>query len=117
MVQRGQAKAGGVMTLFPVVIGSNGEVVDNYAHQDAVCLDEFYGWLQWDVLLRLADRYPLLVETKGGQIQFSSKKLIFTSNTEPTKWYKEVYFESFCEESFKMDLHANFRGTTRVYSL
>jgi len=68
---------------------------DNYAHQDAVCLDEFYGWLQWDVLLRLADRYPLLVETKGGQIQFSSRKLIFTSNTEPSKWYKDVYFEAF----------------------
>lgn len=68
---------------------------DNYAQQDAVCLDEFYGWLQWDVLLRLADRYPLLVETKGGQVQFSSKQLIFTSNTEPSKWYKEVYFDAF----------------------
>lgn len=68
---------------------------DNYSHQDTVCLDEFYGWLQWDVLLRLSDRYPLLVETKGGQIQFSSKTLVFTSNTEPSKWYKDVYFSAF----------------------
>jgi len=68
---------------------------DNYAHQEVVCLDEFYGWLQWDVLLRLCDRYPLLVETKGGQVQFASKKIVFTSNTEPSRWYKDMYFEAF----------------------
>lgn len=68
---------------------------DNYAHQETVVLDEFYGWLQWDVLLRLCDRYPLLVETKGGQIQFSSKRIVFTSNTPPGQWYKNSYFEAF----------------------
>jgi len=68
---------------------------DNYAHQKTVVLDEFYGWLQWDVLLRLCDRYPLMVETKGGQIQFASKEIVFTSNTEPQKWYKNVYFDAF----------------------
>jgi len=69
---------------------------DNYASQDVVVLDEFYGWLQWDVLLRLCDRYPLLVETKGGQMQFSSKSIVFTSNTEPCQWYKTgVYFDAF----------------------
>jgi len=74
---------------------------DNYSHQEAVCLDEFYGWLQWDVLLRLCDRYPLLVETKGGQIQFSSKIITFTSNTEPCKWYKDVYFDAFARRVSK----------------
>lgn len=68
---------------------------DNYSHQETVVLDEFYGWLQWDVLLRLCDRYPLLVETKGGQIQFSTKRIVFTSNTVPSKWYKGVYFDAF----------------------
>lgn len=68
---------------------------DNYAHQETVILDEFYGWLQWDVLLRLCDRYPLLVETKGGQIQFSTKRIVFTSNTKPDAWYKNVYFKAF----------------------
>lgn len=68
---------------------------DNYSHQDVVVLDEFYGWLQWDVLLRLCDRYPLLVETKGGQIQFASKTIVFTSNTRPSSWYKGVYFDAF----------------------
>lgn len=68
---------------------------DNYQHQETVILDEFYGWLQWDVLLRLCDRYPLLVETKGGQIQFSTKRIVFTSNTVPSLWYKNVYFDAF----------------------
>jgi len=69
---------------------------DNYACQEVCVLDEFYGWLQWDVLLRLCDRYPLLVETKGGQMQFSSKAIVFTSNTLPALWYKTgVYFDAF----------------------
>ncbi len=69
---------------------------DNYGCQNVVILDEFYGWLQYDVLLRLMDRYPLLVESKGGQKQFASKTLVFTSNNLPATWYKsETYFDSF----------------------
>jgi len=68
---------------------------DNYGQHEVCILDEFYGWLQWDVLLRLCDRYPLLLESKGGQIQFSSKTIVFTSNTDPCKWYKGMYFEAF----------------------
>jgi len=42
------------------------------------------------------DRYPLLVESKGGQKQFASKTLVFTSNNLPATWYKtETYFDSF----------------------
>lgn len=68
---------------------------DNYNQQETCILDEYYGWLQWDVLLRMCDRYPLMVETKGGQVQFTSKTVVFTSNTEPCKWYKDVYFDAF----------------------
>lgn len=68
---------------------------DNYSQQEVVILDEFYGWLQWDVLLRMCDRYPLMVETKGGQVQFTSKTIVFTSNTEPSQWYKDKYFDAF----------------------
>lgn len=68
---------------------------DNYSQQSVCILDEFYGWLQWDVLLRMCDRYPLMVETKGGQIQFTSKTIVFTSNTKPDQWYKDKYFDAF----------------------
>lgn len=68
---------------------------DNYSGEETVIIDEFYGWLPYDTLLRLCDRYPLLVEVKGGQTQFTSKRIIITSNAVPNAWYKDVYFPAF----------------------
>jgi len=68
---------------------------DGYENQEHVILDEFYGWLPFDVLLRICDRYPLLVETKGGQTTFLAKKIVITSNKLPDTWYQNCYFQSF----------------------
>lgn len=61
-----------------------------YEGQDVV-LDEYYAWLPWDLLLRLLDRYPMLVETKGGQVNFTAKKIVITSNKLPEQWYQDSY--------------------------
>jgi len=58
-----------------------------YARHETVIIDEFYAWLPYDTLLRLADRYPLLLETKGGQTQFVAKRMYITSNKWPDQWY------------------------------
>lgn len=68
---------------------------DNYADDETVILDEFYGWIPFDMLLRICDRYPLLLETKGGQVNFTAKRIVFTSNSIPESWYKNVYFKAF----------------------
>lgn len=68
---------------------------DGYCGQKTVVLDEFYGWLPYDTLLRLCDRYPLLVETKGGQVNMVADTIIITSNKSPSLWYKNVYFPAF----------------------
>lgn len=68
---------------------------DNYSGHETVIIDEFYGWLPFDLLLRLCDRYPLLVESKGGQLQMVAKNIIITSNSIPSMWYKSCYFDSF----------------------
>lgn len=68
---------------------------DGYGGHGSVVIDEFYGWLPFDLLLRLCDRYPLLVETKGGQVNFVAKTIIITSNQVPALWYKNIYFQSF----------------------
>lgn len=68
---------------------------DGYSKHDTVILDEFYGWLPFDLLLRLCDRYPLLVETKGGQVHMVAKTIIITTNSRPDRWYNNVYFHSF----------------------
>lgn len=68
---------------------------DGYNGQECVVIDEFYGWLPFDLLLRVCDRYPLLVESKGGQIQFVAKTIVITTNSVPNTWYRNAYFASF----------------------
>jgi len=68
---------------------------DGYEAQETVILDEFYGWLPYDTLLRLCDRYPMSVEVKGGKTQFLAKTIVITTNKVPSKWYgPKVYFEA-----------------------
>lgn len=62
---------------------------DTYSDQDVVLIDDFYGWLHYDEMLRLCDRYPMLVQTKGGQVQFLAKEIIITSNEMPFHWYNK----------------------------
>jgi hypothetical protein len=63
---------------------------DGYEAHEVVVLDDYYGWLPLDDLLRLLDRYPLYIETKGGTTQFLAKLVIFTSNKHPDDWYKNI---------------------------
>lgn len=61
---------------------------DGYDGQEVVIIDEFYGWISRDLLCRLCDRYPLVVQTKGGATPFLAKRIIITSNTPPGGWYR-----------------------------
>lgn len=61
---------------------------DDYDFQDTVIIDEFYGWLPYAYLLRLLDRYPINVESKGGMLNFNPKNVWICSNNEPFEWYK-----------------------------
>lgn len=61
---------------------------DGYNYNDTIIIDEFYGWLSIDTLLRLADRYPLRVPVKGGYKQFVSKRIYITSNHPYQEWWK-----------------------------
>lgn len=67
---------------------------DGYSSETTVILDEFYGWIPYDLLLRLCDRYPLMLETKGGQVHCLAHTIIITSNSLPNTWYKNCYFKS-----------------------
>ena len=49
---------------------------DNYAQEDVVIIDESYGWLPYCEMLRLLDRYPCQVETKGGSVNFAPTEKI-----------------------------------------
>lgn len=60
---------------------------DGYDGQEAVIIDDFYGWLPFDFMLRLLDRYPFSVEIKGGSVNFAATKIVITSNKHPENWY------------------------------
>lgn len=63
---------------------------DGYMGQNSVILDDFYGWLPWNFILRILDRYPFAVQYKGGSRQFTSRSIFITSNVPPEKWYKNI---------------------------
>lgn len=83
---------------------SRGKWWDGYCGHDVVVLDDFYGWIPYDDLLRVCDRYPLRVEYKGGMAQFLAKHVIITSNKEPAEWYRSEY-----------NLSALYRRITKYY--
>lgn len=68
---------------------------DGYTDQKSVIIDEFYGWLAFDLILRICDKYPLKVEIKGGMTQFLANTIVFTSNKDPREWWKQCYFGAF----------------------
>lgn len=64
-----------------------GDWWDGYEGQETVVIDEFYGWLSYSIMLRLLDRYPLIVGTKGGHANFAPRTIVITSNRHPIEWY------------------------------
>lgn len=67
----------------------------DYHGNPAVVIDDFKGEesqpLEW--VLKITDRYPLKVETKGDFVEFNSSVIIFTSQTHPKEWYPNASLE------------------------
>lgn len=61
-----------------------------YSGQDTVIIDEFYGWIPYDFLLRILDWYHVEVEYKGGSVPLAATKFIFTSNKQWEEWYTKI---------------------------
>lgn len=61
-----------------------------YEGQETVIIDEFYGWIPYDFLLRCLDRYPLEVEFKGGSTQLAATHFVITSNKPWREWYPNI---------------------------
>lgn len=61
---------------------------DGYDGQETVVIDEMYGSsFSFGELLQLLDRYPHSVEIKGDTVEFTSRRIVMTSNQEPEDWY------------------------------
>lgn len=62
---------------------------DGYNGIDDVIIDDFYGWLPYDFMLRAMDRYSLQVYPKGSAIEFAPKRLFISSNKLPHEWWTD----------------------------
>lgn len=80
---------------------------DPMEHEHIV-LDDFYGWIKWDTLLRMCDHAPMLMETKGDQVQFRPKYIWITSNKPPSTWYKETPYRLYETLERRIDVIAEF---------
>lgn len=59
---------------------------DSYDGQTTIIMDDYRNWLSESELLRVCDRYPLMVECKGSHHNFIGNKIIITSNHHPKDW-------------------------------
>lgn len=57
------------------------------ARHPVVVLDDFKGGIRYTTLLRMLDKYPFQVETKGSTKTFCPKIIVITSNQPPNQWY------------------------------
>lgn len=64
---------------------------DNYEGQGTLVIDDFYGWVEHSVLLRILDRYPFRLEIKGGTTWANWRKVYITSNRHPSTWYSKSF--------------------------
>jgi len=61
-----------------------------YQGQANVVIDEFRGGIDISHLLRWLDRYPVIVEVKGGATAFRVQRIWITSNLAPESWYPDL---------------------------
>lgn len=67
---------------------------DGYKQQKNVIIDDFYGWIKYDEMLKICDRYPYKVQVKGGFEEFTSTRLWITSNVDIYSLYHFVGYNA-----------------------
>jgi len=89
---------------------------DGYDYNDTLVIDDFYGWLPFNLLLNLLDRYSMKVDIKGGAMEFNSKNIIITSNKSPLDWYPNLSTEHQIALLRRLDVVSYFdrKGVTNV---
>ncbi len=77
--------------LYPTPLSNGTMWYDNYDGHQIVLIDDFAGaasHMALSCLLRLLDRYPVQVPTKGSHTWFFPTHIYVTSNILPKDWYK-----------------------------
>lgn len=85
--------------------GTGDPWMDGYdpIQHEHIVIDEFHGWIHWDSIKRMLDRYPCRLEGKGYCTNFRPRYIWFTSNKPPQDWYNFDTPEDW--ETFDRRLH------------
>lgn len=70
---------------------------DGYYGHKCVIIDDFYGWIKYDEMLKIMDRYPYKVQVKGGFEEFVATHIWITSNVDTDLLYK---FDGYKTDAF-----------------
>jgi len=60
---------------------------DGYKGEQTILFDDFTGWCSYSMMLKICDRYPMMVDIKGGTVQRRWNRVIITSNYKPELWW------------------------------
>lgn len=87
----GVGKSYAIQKYFPqhgrAIYGNNGCWFQNPT-SDVMVFEEFCGQIPLQRMLQILDPYPLALEVKGSMAPAMFTKVIITSNTPPSDWYK-----------------------------
>jgi len=65
-----------------------GQWFDGFHGQRRAIFDDFGGSeFKLTYLLKILDRYPMLVQVKGGHVNWNPSEIVMTSNYHPKEWY------------------------------
>lgn len=89
----------------PYVLATFGKGTDFFGdyrpdYHETLVIDDFYSNWKYTTFLRVCDRYPTEVHTKGGFRQLLARHHVFTSNNRPSIWYPKVLTDVNRAESF-----------------
>ena len=90
---------------------------NGYNYQEVVVIDDFDGYLDFKFLLKLVDRYPITLDTKGGMITFNSKFVIITSNEHPRYWYEYRNEDAYNSLLRRINLLVKFESNNIIFEI
>ncbi len=67
--------------------------LDGYLGQKAIVIDDFQGEIDYRTFLKMLDEYPLLLEVKGGVVNWCPTHIYISSNKHPRDWYPLQKYE------------------------
>lgn len=67
---------------------------DGYAGEGRLIIDDFYGWIQHHVLLRVLDVYPMRLDIKGSTTYAAWTEVFITSNKHPREWFNKYPWDA-----------------------